>query len=48
VNNLQAKEVLKALEVAVIVQQFVAFLDAESGDQAIDGLAHSDTALLQC
>jgi hypothetical protein len=47
VNNLQAEEVLKALEVVVPVKKFVAFLDAEGGDQAVDGLAHGDPAPLE-
>jgi len=46
-NNLQTKKTLKTQEVAVIVKQFVAFLDAECGDQAIDGFAHGDAAGLQ-
>ena len=46
-NNLQTKKTLKTQEVAVIVKQFVAFLDAECGDQAINSLAYGDPAPLE-
>jgi hypothetical protein len=39
-HDAQAKVILEGVEVAVVVQQLVAFLDTKSCDDAIDGLAH--------
>jgi hypothetical protein len=38
---------LEGFEVAVVVQQLVAFLNAEGGNDAVDGLAYCNSEALQ-
>ncbi len=46
-NNVQSRKFLATMKIVVLVQEFVAFLNAECGDQAIYGFAHRNVAVLQ-
>ena len=43
-DDLQTEVVFEGVEVAVVVEEGVAFGDAEGGDNAVDGLADGNAA----